>query len=249
MKKLFLITFLISFVFSAYGQRNPNSEYWNTFHYKAKEGNEQKFIQAAAIKTKKFNANPENLIVTYRITTGENAGVYERIMPFQSSKRYDRDASKELKYWAENVAPYASPVGGQQIWVRLKWADVNIDPNDPPFKHLLKTTYIVKPTHQNHFGTFMARIGKIMAKRMPDAGRLVLRLFSGGQRNMFVSYIAFDTFEHNNPKFDSTWEDDYNEIFGWDSWNTDTKLFDESLEMIVGEQRVSLELVEELLPN
>jgi hypothetical protein len=64
---------------------------------------------------------------------------------------------------------------------------------------------------------------------------------------MFVSYIGFDTFKHNNPEFDSTWEDDYNEIFDWDSWSTDTKLFYESLEMNVGEQRVSLKLVEELL--
>jgi hypothetical protein len=107
-------------------------------------------------------------------------------MPFKNSKRYDIDASEELKYWADNVAPYANPLRGQQIWERQKWADVNIDPNNLPFKHLLKTIFIVKPTHQNHFGRFIARIGEVMAKRMPDAGRLVLRLFSRGQK-----YVRF----------------------------------------------------------
>ena len=48
---------------------------------------------------------------------------------------------------------------------------------------------------------------------------------------------------------DSTWEEDYDEMFGWDTWATDLKLYNESKEMIFGEQRINLELVEELLPN
>ena len=249
MKKLLLFTLLSAFTLSTFAQRNAKAEYWNTFHYKAKDGMEQKFLKAAGIKTKKFNSDPTNLIVTYRITTGDKAGVYERIMPFQTSKSFDRDASKELKYWKDNVSPYANPDGGKQVWVRLKWADVNVDPNDPPYKHLSKTTFMVKPTYINHFGRWMERIGKVFAKRMPDASRIVLRLQSGGQRNMYVSYIGFNTFENNNPELDSTWEEDYDEMFGWDTWATDLKLYNESKEMIFGEQRINLELVEELLPN
>ena len=101
MKKLLLFTLLSAFTLSTFAQRNAKAEYWNTFHYKAKEGMEQKFLKAAGIKTKKFNSDPTNLIVTYRITTGDKAGVYERIMPFQTSKSFDRDASKELKYLLE----------------------------------------------------------------------------------------------------------------------------------------------------
>ena len=102
MKKLLLFTLLSAFAFTAFAQRNAKVEYWNTFHYKAKDGMEQEFLKAAAIKTKKFNSDSTNLIVTYRITTGDKSGVYERIMPFQTSKSYDRDASKEGKYWNDN---------------------------------------------------------------------------------------------------------------------------------------------------
>tara|TARA_S200000501_G_C20828606_1_gene746129 strand:- start:132 stop:878 length:747 start_codon:yes stop_codon:yes gene_type:complete len=248
MRKIFLFLFAIIFS-NTYGQRNPDAEYWNTFHYKAKLGMENKFIESAAKKTKKFNSNPNNLIVTYKITTGQNAGIYERIMPFQTSEGYDRDASTELKYWADNVMPYAESIGGQQIWERQKWADVNVDESSPPFKHLIKNVYVVKKTHNEYFGRWVERIGKIMEKRMPDSSRIMLSLVSGGRGNTFVSYVAFNKFKHSNPNFDSSWEEDYNEMFGWETFKADRKAFRESLEMIVGHQRESLELVEELLPN
>ena len=249
MKKLLLFTLLSAFTFTTFAQRNAKAEYWNTFHYKAKDGMEQKFLKAAAIKTKKFNSDPTNLIVTYRVTTGDKAGVYERIMPFQTAKSYDLDTSKESKYWEDNVSPFADPDGGKQVWQRMKWADVNIDPKAPPYKHLSRTIFIIKPTHRNHYSRWTERIGKVFAKRMPDASRIVMRLHSGGQRNMYVSYMGYNTFENNNPELETTWEEDYNEMFGWDTWTTDLALFNESKEMIFGEQRVSLELVEELLPN
>ena len=53
MKKLLLFTLLSAFTFTTFAQRNAKVEYWNTFHYKAKDGMEQKFLKAAAIKTKK----------------------------------------------------------------------------------------------------------------------------------------------------------------------------------------------------
>ena len=52
MKKLLLFTLLSAFAFTAFAQRNAKVEYWNTFHYKAKDGMEQEFLKAAAIKTK-----------------------------------------------------------------------------------------------------------------------------------------------------------------------------------------------------
>tara|TARA_Y100000816_G_scaffold277554_1_gene247845 strand:- start:74 stop:820 length:747 start_codon:yes stop_codon:yes gene_type:complete len=248
MKKTLL--FLFSIILSnTYGQRNPDAEYWNTFHYKAKPAMEDKFIQAAAKKTKKFNATAENLIVTYKIMTGQNAGIYERIMPFQTSERYDRNVSSELKYWADNVLPYAESVGGQQIWERQKWADVNVDESSPPYKHLIKNIYVVKQTHVEYFGRWAERIGKVMKKRRPDSSRIVLSLVSGGRPNTFVSYVGFNKFKHSNPEFDSSWEEDYNEMFGWETFKADRKAFRESLEMIIGHQRESLDLVEELLPN
>ena len=98
MKKLLLFTLLSAFTFTTFAQRNAKAEYWNTFHYKAKDGMEQKFLKAAAIKTKKFNSENDNLIVTYKIVTGQDNGTYLRIQPFQKSKDYDKDKSNELEY-------------------------------------------------------------------------------------------------------------------------------------------------------
>jgi len=248
MKKILLFICIVMFS-NSYGQRNSDAEYWNTFHYKAKSGMENKFIQSAAKKTKKYNAEQDNFIITYKISTGQNAGVFERIMPFQTSEGYDRDTSAELKYWADNVMPFAELVGGQQIWEREKWADVNVDVTTPPYKHLIKNIYVVKQTHNEYFGRWTQRIGKVMAKRRPDSSRIMLSLVSGGRSNTFVSYVGFNTFKHSNPDFDSSWEEDYNEMFGWETFKADQKAFRESLEMIIGHQRESLELVEELLPN
>lgn len=249
MNKKLLIALLCAYVTVAFAQRGANAEYWNTFHYKAKDGMEKQFIEAAAKKTQKFNSSRDNLIVTYQITTGSQAGVYERIMPWQSSASYDLDVSKELSYWDKNVAPYAAPVGGQQVWQRMKWADVNIEEGRAPYKYLSKTTYIVKHTHRGHFSRFIARTGKIMEKRWPDQARILLRLHSGGQRNMFVSYVGFDTYEDPNKEPEASFEDMYNEMFGWGTFTTDLELYEASIEMIVGEQRETLSLVEALLPK
>lgn len=109
MNKFMLTVFLCAFAMVSHAQRGANAEYWNTFHYKAKEGKEKQFLDAAAKKTQKFNATQDNLIVTYRIVTGNQAGVFERIMPWQSSEDYDRDASKELAYWPKMSRPMLRP--------------------------------------------------------------------------------------------------------------------------------------------
>ena len=77
----------------------------------------------------------------------------------------------------------------------------------------------------------------------------MLSLVSGGRGNSFVSYVGFNKFKDTNPDFDFSWEGDYNEMFGWETYKADRRAFRESLEMIIGHQRESLELVEALLPN
>ena len=243
------ILFLFLIPISLFAQRNPNSEYWNTWCYMPKDGIVQKFEAAAAEKTKKYNANPENMIVTFKVLTGDDAGSYERIMPFQSAKSYDQKRSVELQYWADNVGKYCDALGGQQRWMRLKWADVNIDPkNQNPSKYLQKITYMVKPDRLDHFYRWAERIGEIAAERMPDQARLMFRLESGGPRNMFVTYLGFNSYERQPLEFDTTWEEGYDQMFGIGTWDWDLENYLMSLEMIVGQRVETLELVEALLP-
>ncbi|MGB2152406.1 MAG: hypothetical protein ACPH57_08445 [Flavobacteriaceae bacterium] len=248
MKKITLFTLVLSLSFSVFGQRNEKAEYWNTWHYQPKDGMTQKFEAAAAAKTKMFNASPNNLIVTYKIMTGDNAGVYERIMPFQTSADYDKDKSKELNYWSTNVSKYCTPKGGQQIWQRLKWADVNVSEEANPSKHLMKTVFIVKQDQLDHFYRFIERIGKVQGKFNKDISSITLRLHSGGNRNLFVRYVGFEKHEREPSDIENTWEEEYNEMFGWNSWTNDIEMFDQSLEMW-GRQNEKLRLVESMLPS
>ena len=254
MKKSLLFLSLI--LISLFAQRDPNSEYWNTWHYKPKDGMVQKFEAAAAEKTKKFNATPENTIVTYKVVTGSDAGVYERIMPFQSAKSYNQDKSEELKYWADKVGIYCTALGGSQRWERLKMLDVNTDSyevnksrlnSQRPSKYLKKQIFLVKLGKREDFMRFAERYGKIVAERIPDEGRAVFRLVSGGNRNMFVAYTGFDSYERQPIEFDTTMEEAYNKMFGDNTWDRDIENFYMSLEMW-GYKVETLELVEALLP-
>ena len=50
-------------------------------------------------------------------------------------------------------------------------------------------------------------------------------------------------------EFDNTWEQEYNKRFGANAWDYDRDAFDESIEMIVGQQVQTLELVESMMPD
>ena len=133
-----------------------------------------------------------------------------------------------------------------QIWERQKWADVNVDESSPPYKHLIKNIYVVKQTHVEYFGRWAERIGKIMKKRRPDSSRIVLSLVSGGRPNTFVSYVGFNKFKHSNPEFDSSWEEDYNEMFGWRSLPWDSMKADTAIRDYGGEIIETLEFIPEM---
>ena len=76
MKNLLFLVVILVLSTSVYAQRNNNSNYWNTWEYTAKEGMNQKFMDAAAKKTKMFNGTAENAMATYRVITGRNTGSF-----------------------------------------------------------------------------------------------------------------------------------------------------------------------------
>jgi hypothetical protein len=79
MKNLLLFTLVLVISASLYGQRNDKSDYWNTWEYTPKEGMQQKFMEAAAKKTAMFNTTPETAIITYKVVTGSNSGMFVRV--------------------------------------------------------------------------------------------------------------------------------------------------------------------------
>ena len=98
MKSKILILVALFVTSLSFSQRNSESTYMSTFAYKAKDGMVDKFEKAVAKKTKMFNSEEGDIILTYKVLTGNNAGVYERYLVGQKSSSYDLDRSDELEY-------------------------------------------------------------------------------------------------------------------------------------------------------
>jgi hypothetical protein len=235
MKNLLLFSLALLMSASLYSQRNNNADYWNTWRYTAKDGMEQQFMEAAAKKTAMFNKTPETAIVTYRIITGPNTGTFERVESGKSPADYDLDRSAEGKHWNDNVAQFVAKANGQVRWRRLVGESYDADPDDnTPAKYVRRTTFSVKADKIMHFRRMMERVSKVAAKRGWQASRHLFRLENGGNRNEFVLAVTFDTYKRavsNAPENETTFEEDFNEMFGYGSFEEDAQNFDESLEM------------------
>lgn len=241
---LIILTFCMSTV--VFGQRNSNQEYWNTWRYTPKANMVQKFESAVALKTKTFNSTPELAIFTYKVITGPNSGTYERIEANKKPADYDMDRSVEGAYWNKNVSKYIANEEGQKRWTRLNNGSYNFNPEtDVPSKYIKRTVYDVKADKILHFRRFMSRITEILKLREIDVSVLLFRLESGGNRNQFVRVVGFSSYERTMTASDTTWEEDYNKLFGWGSWAEDIANFDASVEMY-GEKVETLQLVPEL---
>ena len=85
----------------------------------------------------------------------------------------------------------------------------------------------------------------MMELREMDAQATLFRLVSGGSKNQFVRVVGFSSYEQVFKPRETSWEDDYNELFGWGSWDEDANNFDASLEMY-GEKTETLQLMPQL---
>ncbi len=244
MKKLLLITMVLLLSTSIYAQRNNNPVHWNTWEYTAKDGMRQDFEKAAAKKTAMFNKTPETAIMTYRIITGPDSGSYLRVEANKTAADYDLDRTAEGNYWNENVAKYVAKDKGQVRYRKLNNGSYDPDPeNNTPSKYVSRTTFNVKADKLLHFRRAMTRLAKVAEKRGWEDTRSLFRLVSGGNRNQFIYAVGFDTYKRaESPEIETTMEEDYNELFGWGSWDEDWQNFDASLEYW-GEQRDMLQLI------
>jgi len=247
MKKLLLFSTALLISASIYAQRNDNSDYWNTWEYTVQDGMNKQFEDAVAKKTAMFNKTAETAIYTYRIVTGRNSGRYVRVLPNQSPENYDNVDIKGRDYWIENVGKHIEKGYGQVRWQRLNNGSYNYNPeNSSPAKLVHRTTYDVKADKILHFRRFMVRLAKVGEKRGWTGTRLLFRLVSGGNRNQFVLASTFDTYKREEgQKNENTFEEDYNELFGYGSLDEDVKNFDASLENW-GEHVETLELIPEM---
>ena len=87
------------------------------------------------------------------------------------------------------------------------------------------------------------RWGKVWEKRNPKAFRRLFSPVSGGDLNVFVSFSGFDEYG-DAPSNENTWEEDYNEMFGWEQYAQDQKMMQKALREWNGATRTTLERVD-----
>lgn len=233
MKNL-LFGLILVFSMSLMAQRGQNSEYWNSWRYTPNKGMVAEFEAAVAKKMKKFNTTSDTGIMTYKIVTGRNAGTYERVESMKTAKDYDTDRSAEGEYWDKNVSEFVESSSGQMRWVRIKSATRNWDAENPgtPSKFLERTTYDIKPSKRMHFMRFMDRVTQISTARGAKDTQLMFRCISGSNDNMFVVVRGWNNYgdDPRGTNSEKTWEDDYEDAFGWGSWDEDFQNYLDSIE-------------------
>lgn len=247
MKNL-LIGLALIFCASLSAQRNANNDYWNSWRYTVKQGMTADFEAAVAKKMQMFNNSAETGMITYKVLTGRNSGTYERVESMKYPKDYDLDRSAEGQHWDKNVSKFIEKSSGQMRWDRINNATLNWDPENPgtPSRYLERTTFDVKSSGILHFRRYIARVTKTMEKRGFKDTQLMFRCISGGSDNMFVMVRGWDKYQDQPwSEQDNTFEEDYNEQFGWGSFREDQRNFDDSLEPW-GEMTETMELVPSL---
>ena len=246
MKRSVLLAMALALSTCIYSQRSDDPVFWNTWEYTAKADMRADFEKAAAEKTAMFNKTPETAISTYRIITGPDSGSYLRVEGGKTAADYDLDRSAEGAYWNDNVAKFLAKNGEHVRWRRLNNGSYDPDPeNTTPSKYAQRAFFNVKADKVMHFRRAMYRISKVAEKRGWE-GRSLYRLVSGGNRHLFMTAAGFDTYKRAaSQEMETTAEEDYNELFGYGSWDEDWKNFDKALEYW-GEQRDLLQYVPEM---
>ncbi len=230
-----------------YSQRNPNQSYLTSFVYEAKQGMTQKFESAAAKKTKMFNSEEGNTIWTYRVTSGPSQGQYVRFLINQSSEDYGQDSSEELAYWEKNVSPYANVVSGAQHWSLIE--GLNVGEDSPAAKYLERSTVVVKPGQQSHVRKYLYRQGVIMDKAYEGSAlRRVFSLTSGGNTQTMAVFRAFNEFPHWSDSSNQSWEEMYNDEFGWNQLEIDSEAFDNAI-LEWSPNTILMQRVDNMMPN
>ena len=244
-KIIFLVALFVTTM--GYSQRNPNQSYLTSFVYEAKQGMTEKFESAAAKKTKMFNSEEGNTIWTYRVTSGPSQGQYVRFLINQSSEDYGQDSSEELAYWEKNVSPYANVVSGAQHWSLIE--GLNVGEDSPAAKYLERSTVVVKPGQQSHVRKYLYRQGVIMDKAYEGSAlRRVFSLTSGGNTQTMAVFRAFNEFPHWSDSSNQSWEEMYNDEFGWNQLEIDSEAFDNAI-LEWSPNTILMQRVDNMMPN
>ena len=228
------ITFILSMLFALITTAQDGPEIWMSYELMPKKGMEDKFVQAAEKKMKKFNSTAETAMFTFEIMDGENQGMYSRVVGWKdwSYMNSQEDRSEELKYWKDNVDPFIEESTGWKVWRRLQGISHNWTPTTT-FKYMLVQRRFIKPGHDQAVVHFLQRAKMVYEKHNYTGITGIFRVMSGGNTNEYIICDGFNEYGVGGefPETEKNMEELYNEMFGWEAYRKDAQEYNDALEM------------------
>ena len=230
MKKIILsICLFVLYIINIQAQ-----EIWMSYDLKVKKGMSEKFEQAAAKKTRMFNKTAEDAIFTFQYRDGEKQGQYQRVVGYKDwdFMNNQNPNGKQQKYWRDNVSQYIEKQTGWKVWSRLVEVSHNWNPATT-FKHMYVSRRFIKPGHDQDVYNFLQRMKMVREKNNFTGITGIFKVMSGGNTNEFIICRGFDKFGEMGEfqGTDKNLEDLYNEMFGWNAFRKDARVYNDALEM------------------
>ena len=248
MKQMLTALAILFLVLPISAQMNPNSEYYRTMRWQAKDGEAANFIENAGKKTKMFNNTPEHAMVTYQITNGPDQGKFERVLVAKSlDYLYNHNSQQELDYWSKNVSKYTNSPEGAKIWWRIKGWSVNWEESAAPSKYMNVHILTLRSDNNGNFRRYMNRYMGIL-KENSTVKRAVFKISSGSHPLEFRIITFFDDPMKARGEWkseDFNMEDAYNSKYGFNAFRTDVELYNASIE-IYGQMIETHKLIPEM---
>ena len=230
MKKNLFFTFLLSLYLS-------HGQYLQTRILKVPPSKVQKFMSAAANKTKMYNTKEgQPRYLTFQILTGKYSQNFIRMQVASSLSEFDKEDKVGNAYWQKTTGSLHESEGGYLWSVARNYTYIPED--NKPLNHRRVIFYQYKDGHGSNFWRFRARVKKALEKINYGQRVSVLRCISGCDGNLVQLRFHHKDFKDEagfseiRPKIKSA----YDEIFGPNAYEDDQRNMLESLTEIDGKR-------------
>jgi len=230
MKKILFFTSILSFCLS-------HGQYLQTRILKVPPSKVEKFMSAAANKTKIYNTKEgQPRYLTFQILTGKYSQNFVRMQVASSLSEFDKEDKIGNAYWQKTTGSLHESEGGYLWSVARNFTYIPED--NKPLNHRRVIFYQYKDGYGSDFWRFRARVKKALEKINYNQRVSVLRCNSGCDGNIVqlrFHHKDFEdeaTFSEIRPKIRAA----YNEIYGSNSYEDDQSKMLESLTEINGKR-------------
>ena len=195
------------------------------------QDNMEEFMEGVAEKTKLYNSKKgQARYLTFQILTGKNAQNFIRMQVSDSIQELDKVDTEGNKWWWKKVGSLHKSTGNYMWSMNKNMSYYN--ENKERVNHRRIIYYNYKDSGEQDFWRFRERVKKAMVAANFEQNMNVLYCNSGCDGNMVQVRFHHKNFTGQNNDYGKPLKDmiaKYDELFGKDAYEQDSKKVDESL--------------------